>query len=221
MKAKLLFTSTSASDWSRLTWDGRIEKQFAIQYMLNGSRSETTLFSNDYFVHFLPDHKDTISVIPRHLVFVIDTSGSTSNTTIRQTRDVMERLIQTLKDTDHFNIITCGSGSSISYWPPSQSETYRGTTEVKQKAVDYVRNFTNNVHGTNTNAVILAGIDVVKIMRDKVPGNTKPMIFFMTEGKPSKGEKNLDGIRLVMITHFTNSQSTWGEPAAQYCAPAK
>ncbi len=56
------------------TWDGRVEQKFVVEYTLNDTTSAETLLSEDHFVHFFPT--DTLTSFPRHIVFVIDISGS-------------------------------------------------------------------------------------------------------------------------------------------------
>jgi uncharacterized protein YegL len=111
---------------------------------------------------------------------------------LEQTKDATITLIDTLRDTDHFNIITFDG--SIYYWPVSTRTTYGGTVKKKQQAIDYIRNL-RDLGATNINDALLAGIEVVKNLQNKVPSNTKPMIFFMTDGAPTSGETDLDTIK--------------------------
>ncbi len=190
-KAKLSFSFTP----SALTWESQIQQKFGIQYSLNDKTSSETLFSNNYFVHFFPT-KNVTAFPSRHIVFVIDISGSMYGLKLQQTKDATITLIDSLRDIDFFNIITFHG--SVYYWPDSTVTTYSGTTEMKRKANAYIRNLQAG-GWTNINDALLAGINVVKNIIRMYP-NTKPMIFFMTDGEPTAGETRPDQIRNNVAT---------------------
>ncbi len=73
-RKKLFFSLTPVSDLSQLTWDGRIRQNFAVTYTLENPILEETIMSDDYFVHFFPT--EALTNFPRHIIFVIDVSGS-------------------------------------------------------------------------------------------------------------------------------------------------
>ena len=158
--------------------------------MLEKPSEEHTVFSDDYFVHFFPT--ETLTNFPKHIVFVVDVSGSMSGTKLEQTKDAMITLVDTLKDTDHFNIITFDT--DVYLWPNSRRSTYGGTAEKKKEAITYIRNL-RDLGRTNINDALLAGIEVINNLKGKILRNTKPMIFFMTDGFTNEGETNPERIK--------------------------
>merc|ERR1712008_498914 len=67
------------------------------------------------FVHyFSPDNLPTLA---KHIIFVIDVSGSMSGRPIRQTKDALIMIFEELNPQDSFDIITFSSDTTI--WKPS------------------------------------------------------------------------------------------------------
>ena len=59
---------------------------------------------NGYFVHFFaPDY---LQALPKHVVFVLDVSGSMYGTKLVQLKDAMMTILDDLSEQDYFNILT-------------------------------------------------------------------------------------------------------------------
>jgi hypothetical protein len=56
------------------TWNGRLQQKFVVQYRMNDPSAAELLWSDDHFVYFYPT--EILTIFPRHIVFVIDVSGS-------------------------------------------------------------------------------------------------------------------------------------------------
>lgn len=67
---------------------------------------------NGYFVHFFSP--PNLKSLKKHVVFVLDISGSMSGRKIEQLQEAMRRILADLKTEDYFNIITFSSGVSVS-----------------------------------------------------------------------------------------------------------
>ena len=170
-----------------------------------------------YLVHFFVPEYD-LHGLPKHITFVLDTSGSMSGVKIEQLKDAMDAILNDLKRTDYLSIITFDD--TYVFWESkAQSavdKVFRldsgrmdyglfGLDSAAQypiyKARDYVvkeaRNYINNIKpngGTNLNdalreAVKLSNYGIEKFDFD-APNTEQilPMIVFLTDGEPTSGE---------------------------------
>ncbi len=74
------------------------------------------------------------TVIPREIIFVVDTSGSMGGVAIEQARASVSRALQQLRPEDHFNIIEFNSTHHALYRQPMPA-----TRHHIQRALDFVR----------------------------------------------------------------------------------
>ena len=89
--------------------------QFIIQYDVDRKNQASDIQVLDgYFVHFFaPDY---LQPLPKHVVFVLDTSGSMRGTKLVQLKDAMMTILDDLSDKDYFNILTFSS--NVNQWKP-------------------------------------------------------------------------------------------------------
>merc|ERR1712038_501176 len=74
-----------------------------------------------YFVHyFAPENLQTL---PRHVIFVVDVSGSMSGTKLKQTKDAMVTILDDMTEQDSFDIITFST--DVSYWRSEENQKLR------------------------------------------------------------------------------------------------
>merc|ERR1712038_91132 len=169
--------------------DQGVSGRFVVRYDVDrqGQDSEVQVIDG-YFVHyFVPANLPTL---PKHLVFVLDTSGSMGGEKIQQLKDAMFTVLEDLKETDFFNMIEFNSG--VSHWrregfdsfqPAEFSEFYPATEENKNEAIKSVIELSAG-GGTNLNDAILAGLEVAEtaLEREALPGDVKSLIVFLTDG---------------------------------------
>jgi len=167
------------------------------------------------FVHYFAP--DKLPTMPKHVIFVIDISGSMSGRKLQQTKDAMTTMLDKMseKNIDNFNIILFDS--NIEVWgrkkcvtdfpgfleyndgvtePPCEEEDDKDVSYSIQKnngdvgpAYDFVLDL--NVRGsTNINDALLEAIKIAKQVkqRDEIDIKTQQMIVFLTDGQPSAGE---------------------------------
>merc|ERR1712241_956771 len=149
-----------------------------------GQDSEVQVIDG-YFVHyFVPANLPTL---PKHLIFVLDTSGSLGGEKIQQLKDAMFTVLEDLKETDFFNIIEFNS--RFSHWSREgfdsfqPAEVYPATEENKNEAIKSVIELSAG-GGTNLNDAILAGLEVAEtaLQREALPRDVKSLIVFLTDG---------------------------------------
>merc|ERR1712110_640775 len=148
-----------------------------------GQDSEVQLIDG-YFVHyFVPSNLPTL---PKHLVFVLDTSGSMGGEKIQQLKDAMFTVLEDLTESDFFNMIEFNS--DVSHWSGegftgSNTEFFPATEENKNKAIKSVIKLSAG-GGTNLNDAILAGLEVAEtaLQREALPKDVKSLVVFLTDG---------------------------------------
>ena len=117
--------------------------QFIVQYDVDLSSigGNEIQVLDGYFVHyFAPENLQTL---PRHVIFVVDVSGSMSGTKLQQTKDAMVTILDDMTEKDYFDIITFSTG--VKYWtmePPTTTTsttttTASSTTEEPPTTIDF------------------------------------------------------------------------------------
>ncbi len=187
------------ADQKEMSEDG-VSGQFIVQYDVDGQGGAGDIQLLDgYFVHyFSPDDLDTL---PKHVVFVLDVSGSMYGTKLDQTKDAMVTVLDDMSDKDFFNIITFSD--DVYHWTPQEERekeaphnvTFRGTEKNREEALTYALQL-NTIGGTNINDGMVAALNLVKAVKqsEELPANVRPMVIFLTDGEPTTGVVNPDQI---------------------------
>merc|ERR1712038_1665054 len=170
--------------------DQGVSGRFVVRYDVDrrGQHSEVQLIDG-YFVHyFVPSDLPTL---PKHAVFVLDTSGSMGGGKIQQLKDAMFTVLEDLTGADYFNIIQFNS--EIKHWngegfSETNTEIYKATEENKRNAITSVIKLSAG-GGTNLNDAIIAGLGAAQtaLQREALPKEVKSMVVFLTDGLPSHG----------------------------------
>uniref|UniRef100_A0A672GA94 Inter-alpha-trypsin inhibitor heavy chain 5 n=1 Tax=Salarias fasciatus TaxID=181472 RepID=A0A672GA94_SALFA len=139
---------------------------------------------NGHFVHYFAP-KD-LPVVPKNVVFVIDTSGSMTGTKIKQTQEALFTILRDLRYEDHFNFISFSN--KIKVWKPDG--LVQATADNVSDAKRFILRLTAN-GGTNIDGAIQTGSS---LLRDYLSGpstnpNSVSLIIFLTDGQPTVGEK--------------------------------
>jgi len=168
------------------------------------------------FVHYFAP--DKLPTMPKHVIFVIDISGSMNGRKLQQTKDAMSTMLDKMseKNIDNFNIILFDS--EIEVWgkkkcntdfrdyftdyndevtaQPCEQDNGKDVSYSIPKnngnvgpAYDFVLDL--NVRGsTNINDALIEAINIAKQVKDRreIDEKTQQMIVFLTDGQPSAGE---------------------------------
>lgn len=82
--------------------------QFVVQYDVERDpQGGEVLVKDGYFVHFFAP--SDLPALPKHVIFVLDTSGSMEGIRIRQLKEAMNSILAELKPEDVFNIVEFSS----------------------------------------------------------------------------------------------------------------
>ncbi|KAI9554284.1 hypothetical protein GHT06_019556 [Daphnia sinensis] len=128
-----------------------LQGQFVVQYDVDRSSIERKggeiHVVDGYFVHFFAP--TTLPALPKHVIFVLDTSGSMAGTRIEQTKQAMNSILDQLREDDLFSVVEFSTG--VSEWdlrkPYKPLETYyyniptEDTTEVSQNKTELEESF--------------------------------------------------------------------------------
>jgi hypothetical protein len=107
-----------------MTTDGRIDQHFSVDYTFDDENSTNELQTDhSFFAYFLS--AESLTTFPKHIVCVIDVSGSMKGERIQQMQDYVAVIIESLTDEDTFQLITFND--KIVHWPISQSSSIMGT----------------------------------------------------------------------------------------------
>jgi uncharacterized protein YegL len=173
--------------------------QFIVQYDVDRQNQGNEVQVLDgYFVHFFAP--DQLEVMQKHVVFVLDVSGSMGGTKLAQTKAAMAAIINDLSDRDYFNILAFSD--DVYHWdrnrpkdlniisddPGTTISAYPGTSSIRKEALQYVQAL-QTVGGTNINDGLNEALNVAEKIRksESIPGNVKPIIIFLTDGQATEG----------------------------------
>jgi Ca-activated chloride channel homolog len=161
-------------------------KDFVVKYSVAGNQIEDALLSHrddkgGFFTFILqpPQRVSAPDVMPKELVFVLDTSGSMGGFPIEKARETMLLALDGLYPQDTFNVITFGGATKILF-----SEPVPATLVNLSKAKDFLRE-TKSDGGTEMMKAIRAALepsdsqDHVRItcfMTDGLVGNDMAII---------------------------------------------
>uniref|UniRef100_A0A8C9KS63 Inter-alpha-trypsin inhibitor heavy chain 4 n=1 Tax=Serinus canaria TaxID=9135 RepID=A0A8C9KS63_SERCA len=139
---------------------------------------------NGYFVHYFAPRE--MPVFPKNVIFVIDRSGSMTGRKIEQTRDALLKILQDLRQEDHFSFITFNH--KVVEW---KSSLLPATEENVASAVSDACSL---FAGTDISGALLAAVGVLD-KAEGLPEHSVSMIILLTDGQPTSGERNVEVIQ--------------------------
>ncbi|XP_049892239.1 inter-alpha-trypsin inhibitor heavy chain H5 [Epinephelus moara] len=138
---------------------------------------------NGHFVHYFAP-KD-LPVVPKNVVFVIDTSASMLGTKIRQTKEALFTILKDLRPEDRFNFVSFSN--RIKVWQPNRLVKVNPLTIRDAKKFIYMLVPTG---GTNIDGAIQTGSSLLReyLSSPDASPNSVSLIIFLTDGRPTVGE---------------------------------
>ncbi|XP_074037234.1 inter-alpha-trypsin inhibitor heavy chain H4 isoform X2 [Leptinotarsa decemlineata] len=194
--------------------------QFVVEYNLeNKHEGGLTLFDGNTFITFFSPQ--ALEPIPKHIVFVLDTSGSMWGRRIDQLRNAMKQILPQLLEDDVFDIVEFDSSVYLSQFDSpgnnlrkkvidhntplehygSLDDIYlrnmsfsatRATPENIQKAFRSIERMQAS-EGTNSIGGLEVGLSLVKSVQNKNSVYV-PIIIFLTDGQPTVGVMEIRSI---------------------------
>lgn len=169
-----------------------LDKDFQIFYSVGSSEIDLTpliykpLSTEGGYFMFLISPQLEISksrIIPRDLVFVLDTSGSMAGIKMDQARKAMRHCLDNLNPQDRFAV--CNFSTTVG--------KYRdGLVDSSREQVDHAKRWVDQLRAAGGTAIDDALAEALSF-RTNDPSRTFTVVFF-TDGQPTIGEVNPDKI---------------------------
>jgi len=146
---------------------------------LSGSEDE-----DGYYMLLAAPQVDPVTdaVIPKRMIFVFDRSGSMAGEKIEQALEALRFAIHSMGPEDEFNIIDYGTTVEALADVP-----VKVTADTRTAALEYVDGI-SATGGTNIHGALLAAMDML------IGDDFAEMIVFLTDGRPTVGQVDLEGI---------------------------
>ncbi|OXB60694.1 hypothetical protein ASZ78_011534, partial [Callipepla squamata] len=166
-----------------------LDGDFTVKYDVKRTTPDNLQIVNGYFVHFFAP--TNLPKLPKNVIFVIDISGSMSGREIEQTREALLKILDDIKEDDHFNFILFGS--DVHTW---KDTLIKATPENLDEARKFVRSISTEGL-TNLYGGIMKGIDMLNAAHEGnlVPKRSASIIIMLTDGQPNVGISNTQDIQ--------------------------
>jgi len=179
-----------------------VQGQFVVRYDVDRRNADNEVQVLDgHFVHFYSPNN--LQRLPKHVVFVLDTSGSMYGEKIKQLKDAMFTILDDMTENDYYTIILFNS--RITEWSdcqPQRNEQLKNK-KICQATEDNKRDAINRINevsaggATDINKAMLTGLQTANhaIDQNLLPAHTQSLILFLTDGQPTVGERTSAKIR--------------------------
>ena len=136
-----------------------------------GARVEPDIEGYVALASFKPEFANRSDEAPKSIKIVVDCSGSMGGDSIQQARDALQRILESLRPQDHFNILVFGSHYEMLF--PSQVPVNNLNLE---QAFAFVREIDANMGGTEIRSALQAAF--------RLPANldVSPDLLLITDG---------------------------------------
>ncbi|XP_078518512.1 inter-alpha-trypsin inhibitor heavy chain H3-like [Lissotriton helveticus] len=167
-----------------------LDGDFTISYDVNRESPGNVQIVNGYFVHFFAPAN--LPTVPKNVVFVIDKSGSMYGRKMDQTKEALLKILEDIKEHDHFNFILFDD--RVEPWNHS---LIQATAENVEKAKAFVKTIRDQ-GSTNINDPLLKAIEMLNEAHERqlVPEKSASMIILLTDGEANEGETNPEKIQM-------------------------
>lgn len=164
---------------------GRKVKSIRFTYSYEGGEEPFSVITDDYFALFVTPEQFDLKH-RKHIIFVLDVSGSMSGSGIDLTKKAMLDVIGTLSDDTYFNIVTFDSYAT--HWPANK-QAVKAEKKKKIQAEAHIKSLRAR-GGTNMEAGLRAAMQLAtNFPKGNIPADEKLVqaVLFMTDGYPGPG----------------------------------
>jgi Ca-activated chloride channel family protein len=166
------------------------DKDFALFYSAERSDVGMSLLTyrspgaDGYFMLFAsPGFGGNRKVIPKDVVFVVDTSGSMSGKKLEQAKKALTFCIQNLNEEDRFEVIRFSTETEALF-----REMKEVSTDSRKEAEAFVTKL-KTIGGTAIHDALKAALGT-----GEKDSKRPKLVVFLTDGLPTVGESSVDGI---------------------------
>ena len=135
-----------------------------------------------FFAHYFSPDENQYTPLDKHIIFVIDISGSMSGRKMDQTREAFKTIIVQLHKKDTFLLLLFDN--DLEYWPES-SEPVSGTENNKREAISYANRKLFAEGGTNIAGAVTNACTILRQQNNPLGSN---LVMFLTDDEPTEGE---------------------------------
>ena len=146
-------------DIKELEQDLRREKhplQLVVEYEVDRQGGGDVELLEGYFVHFTAP--ENLVPMAKHVVFVLDTSGSMRHRKMHQTISAMVTILGEMRSQDFITIISFAT--NITVWSHGEKNIVQATHHNLRRAIKYVESL-EAAGETNINGALLEALDIV------------------------------------------------------------
>jgi len=214
----------SEKDQKKASGNG-LETQLSIQYDVDRSSQQKggeIHVVDGYFVHFFAP--TALATLPKHVVFVLDTSGSMAGIRLQQTKEAMASILDQLHAKDIFSIVEFNSDikewdltkkyqaveDHYDYYGVTTTEPVTEVSESTEPIGDYddifaypvtklsisrAKSFVNQMQASGgTNINDALVLALHNAQSLKSRVQRTPIVIFLTDGEATEGERSTNGI---------------------------
>lgn len=201
--------------------------QFVVQYDVERDpQGGEILLSDGYFVHFFAP--SDLKPLKKHIVFVLDTSGSMYGRRIEQLKEAMKNILGQLSKDDTFNLIDFNSITSAwnipkaevqytegedSYYPYYHETNQQKKNKTDQTLPESFEASSENIKqaekvidklsadgGTDIQSGLIMALKLIKLNKEKSKETPRQsMVVFLTDGEVTVGEINNEKIISLVV----------------------
>ncbi|XP_018562161.1 uncharacterized protein LOC108904193 [Anoplophora glabripennis] len=209
--------------------------QFVVQYDIDRDpQGGETLYQDGFFITFFAP--PNLEPIAKHIVFVLDTSGSMSGTKIIQLKEAMMNILPKLHPEDLFSIVQYENSvhlwdlNLISYDVIPAYPTYGSLASQLQQSVipeailatpqniEIAKHIVNGFiadGGTNAIGGLEVGLYLIKLVQEQHQSrHYEPILVFLTDGLPNTGIS--DPSQIISLISNINSKE-YNTPIYSLC----
>lgn len=181
-------------------------QQLTVEYDVDRSINPAgdIMLMDGYFVHFFAP--EDVPPQPKHIIFVLDTSGSMWGSKLQQLQQAMYSILDSLRSDDYFSIIQFGT--NVMEWSSRPQDMvglsrYSMTHEATETKITKAKQFIKSMEasgGTNISGALRKALQLAAKQQygaaDKTgdnldlgsQGHPQPMLVFLTDGIATVGE---------------------------------
>ncbi|PNF17383.1 hypothetical protein B7P43_G02959 [Cryptotermes secundus] len=181
-------------------------QQLTVEYDVDRSINPAgdIMLMDGYFVHFFAP--EDVPTQPKHIIFVLDTSGSMWGSKLQQLQQAMYSILDSLRSNDYFSIIQFGT--NVMEWSSRPQDIvglsrYSMTHEATETKITKAKQFIKSMEasgGTNISGALRKALQLAAKQQYGFPekmgenlnlgsqGQPQPMLVFLTDGIATVGE---------------------------------
>jgi len=170
--------------------------QFVVEYAVEKQKPGGQLqLYEGYFVHFVAP--EDLKPMPKHVVLVLDTSGSMRQRKMQQTVNAIITILGQMQEHDFITILRFSN--DVTVWELDSNSIVPTSKTNIQLAIEFVRSLEAKGE-TNINSALVKALTITTHVQQKgVMDGVPSIILFLTDGFPTKGvrdpQKILDNVR--------------------------